>query len=489
MAKRRKKASKFVKSLMRVGKSLLKQGRYLAKHGVASTVTHNLTKQGMLNNATQARQQNIASVTPSGPTPGLVAFNAANNAKPYGQLTQNLGKRVLSLGTNLPPNLVAVAQQAAMGTGNVPERQVLEQLRGALGIEHSGATAVNRFTGSVRNTVQGGAQLGILVNAAQGGGAVGSVAQGRLAMKAIDKLDDLTKNENIVKIATKLGEAIGADSLAGSRFLYALSRGLQLGGAVAAVALAAWDVGASYISNQKRSAAAQGASYDAARQAGLLATPELASSERSRVSTDAAQTAGAFDQVLAKFGFSGAIEERKAAVAKQQFDAIAGARANAARNGVDVPALLQEAARKKGKSVSQLNDREKAEALNKAASDTLRQRADSDAAKRYAKTQMLINDEAPGVFQGLAIGLSHALGYKTVGEMRVEAKERRYRDDFANKSSNARQESLAEDRVQTFQKFRASWSKEQNEKLDRELRDSQFRLAEHRSRHKVNWFD
>lgn len=492
MAKRRK--SKLAKSLLRIGKSIAKQGRtiakqgrYLVRNGVSSTVHNQLVKFGVFNNASQTKAANLGSIAP--PSSGLINFGPSVQAKPYGQITQNLGKRILSLGTQLPPDIVAAAQQAASGTGTMPEGQMLSQLRGALGIEHSGATAVNRFSNSIRGAVQGASRVGVLLNTAQQGGVAGASAQSRLFMGAIDKVDDLTKNENVVQIATKIGEAIAGDSLAGSRFLYALSRGLKLGSAVGAIALAAWDVGASYISNQKRAAAAQGSSFDAARAAGILATPELAASERSRTDHDAAMSAGMTDRVMDAFGFSGAIEERKAKAAKDNFDAIAGARSNAARSGVDTNALLIDAARKKGKSVSQLNEREKAEALNKAASNTLRDRADSDAAKRYAKAQMLLHDETPGVFGEVATGLAHLLGGHSVAELQARARERQYRNEFAAKSVNGREESLAVDRNETFQKFRAAWTAEQNQKLDRELRDSQFRLAEQRSRHRVNWFD
>lgn len=489
MAKRRK-VNKLAKSLLRIGKTIAKQGRYLVKNGVSSTVHNQLVKFGVFNNAAQSKAANLNSVAapPQTASPGFVAFGASNQAKPYGQITQNLGKRILSLGTNLSPNVVAAAQQAAAGNGPMPERQMLEQLRGALGIEHSGATAVNRATGAIRGVVQGASRVGVLLNTAQQGGVAGAAAQSRLFMGALDKVNELTKNENVVQVATKIGEAIAGDSLAGSRFLYALSRGLTLGTAAGAIAMAAWDVAASYLSNQKRASAARGSSYDAARSAGLLATPELASSERARTDRDAAMSAGIGDQAMAVFGFNGAIEERKGKIAKQNFDAIAGARTNAARNGVDTNAILTEAARKKGKSVTQLNEHEKAEALNKAASNTLRDRANSDAAKRYAKAQMLLNDEAPGGIVE-AVGV---LGNANIGLaelLQQSAKERHYRDEFAAKSVNNRQEALAEDRTATFQKFRASWTAEQNQKLDRELRDSQFRLAEQRSRHRVNWFD
>lgn len=401
----------------------------------------------------------------------------------YGQLTKNLAGQILNSGNNISPEIVAAAQEAYSGRGDVPEQQLLEVLRGAYNIQRSGATTVNKVAGGVKGAFRTGAQLGMLASTAGQGGLGGAAASGQLLQMAFEKADDLTKNKFVKLVATKLGEAAGGDSLAGGTALYAISRGLALAGAITGGAVIAAMGAKSYLDNQTRIGTAQRQALDAAWSSQLIATPAMARKERLREEAQASGAASSWERFTASIGFGGALEEAKAKAVTQNAATISLGRQFAGALGVNVAGILGAVASKKGKRIDQLNDYERAEALNGAVVAGLSAVRSSASASNYARTQMLLNDEAAGVFTQVGMWL---------GSSRFRYNQQqltnRYRDEYARRViDRARTEN--ERREYEVQKYRASLSREQNLAIENKIREGQFKLAARRQRHKVNWND
>lgn len=325
-------------------------------------------------------------------------FGAPVRSRSWSPITKNLGAKILRMGSNVPPDLQAAAQDAVDGVGDYKnEKQLQEILRGGLGIEKSGATWAARQARRVRNGLRNLSNVGLMVDQAQRGGAAGSLAQIRLVDMGIEKLEDVTSSKFAQNVATGIAKALGHDPTKYAGALYAIGRGLRMGGAAGAIAQIGVSVAQSYVSQRGQSASAQMSAMNSARANTIDAS--LSRSIRRR--TGSASEFTLYGAAMNFWGFTGANEEERAANQSKQHQMIAVARKVAGRLGIDPAAVRQAAAEARGIAVEDLT----AEDINAAMDPLLMSAAKSRVSHGEIQAELIKKGVIPNPNLGTGIDI------------------------------------------------------------------------------------
>jgi hypothetical protein len=404
----------------------------------------------------------------------LQSRRALGGSKDYSNLTKNLAGKILRMGPTVPPEIQELASDAVNGIGGHNEGDLREKLRGYLGIHRSGATRIKRFINSARTAVTNAARVGVMMDVAQRGGMTGAVAKADIIQAGADAANNVTKNKTVQSIAIAVAAKFAADAGLGLRFLRSIGRIARMGGAIGTAAMIAVGFKSEQIAAAQAAAKAQGKSFDAAAAARVR---ELAPEARRRLATQVDDERGLFTRAKNWLGLS-TTDEEKTRRQSEYFQAIANARSTLGRSGVNVTDKLGAYAAERGKSIGQLSEAERAEALNEDAKREYRRRWNSKEAEAYARSQL---DRRPWHEKFLDNSLLPA---------EKAARFNRFRDEFAQKSlrgTEALQSSAA--MGEAVAKYRKTLSAAEMLEISRRTQDGIARQESFRNRHKVVWVD
>lgn len=288
-------------------------------------------------------------------------FGVSTTPRSWSPLTKNLANKILRMGANVPVELQQAAQDAVDGVGNYRnERELQEILRGGLGIHRSGASALTRSVNRVRRGFSELQRGNLLFNQASQGGLGGGVAGAGLVEMGLDKAESVVRSKFVEKMAIGFAKAVGQDPTKYTKLLFAVGRGLRLGGAIGAIAQTVLSVGQERISQQQQSADSRLSSYRAGKAYGVDA--KLARDIRRSSSSEEEHTA--FGIAKGLLGFNAKAEKERAENATDAFKLTKESRDMAGRLGINVAAVLEREASIRGKSVEDLSEVEINRALD-----------------------------------------------------------------------------------------------------------------------------
>lgn len=179
------------------------------------------------------RAKNLAAAA-STSTPTAFLGTSATAATKYGGLTKNLAAKILRMGPNVPPEIAQMADDAARGVGGHRDADLLKSFRGYLGIERSGASWINRKTAAFRRGIAVANKTALQIDLAERGGMTGAVAQAELVQNAAGLMEKAVTSKPVMDVLTKAVSKLGMDPSWVTKNLFAIGRGLRLGGIIGA---------------------------------------------------------------------------------------------------------------------------------------------------------------------------------------------------------------------------------------------------------------
>jgi hypothetical protein len=245
----------------------------------------------------------------------------------------------------------------------------VQKVRQATNTFKSGAGRVRQFQRTYNNVfgsvsrIQQSVQLADL---ARESGKGTSVANARVIQTVSREIDGLIKTKFVRDGVKTVANAIGANPRVAANFLKTISRGLKLGGAIVGTAMIGFDVAESYFDNRKRGASATGAIRDSIKQAQI--DQRYGRQIERQIRQQVLDSQSELEKVKDNLGFDGGTEEEIAKKAKERIDLVQRARSSLGSRENEV---LAEVAAKKGKTVDELTDKERNEALDAETKDTL----------------------------------------------------------------------------------------------------------------------
>lgn len=271
---------------------------------------------------------------------------------------------LLRQGVKVPPNVVASAQRTVKGIGTPADQQVIKNY---IGIKRSGRADVAKAVSAVRNIrgavsdVENAAEM-VSTQVAQGANPI--PAGVRLVQTMSDKFQDFLKTKLVKNVAVQVGKALGSDAQASKALLLGLRRAASLGGAWAGAIGLGVDIGSRiglglFDATARRNATA-GKSFDAARQRDInVASFGL---QARGIRSDVVAARSLYATVRDALGFDEDTTTEQEKRIEQRAANITRARPFAnkffRRFASSVEGKLVEAARKKGKTVDELTERE-----------------------------------------------------------------------------------------------------------------------------------
>lgn len=446
--------------------------RTLADHGVIADPTAreaaNLRSQA---NEQRRMRQAQETATAAG---GGNARAFVGKEKPYSALTRNFGRSVMKLGSNVPADVREMAMQAAAGKGHIPEAAIQEALRGYTGASRSGASYLNKVMGRMRKTIGNAARVGMQIDMAQRGGVAGGLAAADLSQQVVDAGASLAKNKTVEKIAVAVADKVASNPGLGKAFLNAIGRGLRLGGAIGVAGQAVSALAEEYIDNQRRGSEAQLRGFRATRNM----DPESARAMRGRVSSNVRRSQGMIARAKSFWGFTGGEQEE---IAERQANF-----ATAINRGASAPGIFginpakvrMEIAKRKGKGVTNVTDLEVEQAIKARITTKILNDKGLD---RTARSKA----EAEGINSFWSF-LARSIGGGGTDQKKAEIEA--IREDLQTKDINLRVDDFTM-RKQTIARARANMTDMERLNIDRQIHESQLRLAAKQQRHKVKWDD
>ena len=265
-----------------------------------------------------------------------------------------------------------IAQSARKVLDNQGSDYDVKLLKDYVGYKRSGASSVKRFQGSINSVINDASRIQndiSQIDIARQQGLSSGLAEGKLVQDLTYEATKLLKT-NVVKDGAKaVAEFLGQDKLAGTRFLQTLGRGLRLGGAIAGVAIEAWQYGEDYFKNRNDSAVAYSQRRDAIRNFG--GSQVFGRNVEGQVIDEVMSGRNIFTKVLDSLGFDS--ETQKAITSRLQgrLQTIADARQYSQQFGVDAYSVWAKDAASKHKDFGDLTDREKNEAIDEQLAEEL----------------------------------------------------------------------------------------------------------------------
>ena len=389
-----------------------------------------------------------------------------------------MGASILRLGPNVHPDIQRAALDAVEGTGNYKsEKQLLNILREAKGVEQSGAGAMNSFARSARSNVRYASRIATLVSVADHGGLFGGVAKAALVEEAFDKIGEIVQSKAAEKLFTKIADKIVGDPLVGERLFRAVGRGFRVGGEAAAYAMMGYETLMAVGEDWRAGANADRQSYRTARR--LKIDVELHHRLRQQITAETISGRNAIDETRDGVSMDGETKELISQRTQSTMSAISVMRSNPGAFGVDVSKVLAETAKRLNVNISQLTPRQRQRAIDEA--------LDAKRHNLVDKNQVLLRLAADGITDP-ANGSRYTGPEATIANARADerfqARVAAKFDEMSNDTAGSRLEEI-EDRLELADKYRESLSREQIYKLDRQAEERQARARADRTRHAV----
>lgn len=271
-------------------------------------------------------------------------------------------------GVIVPPNVLAAARRTLAGQATPADASVI---RNYIGIQHSGAKELKRSVSQVRALQQGVGDIEVAAEMYENAAKNGSnpfPSGARLVQVITDKTQDFLKTKLVKNLAVSVGKVLGSDARASKALLLGLRRAASLGGAAVAAVGLGIDIGSRvglglFDATAKRNASA-GFSFDVARRNGMNIADFALQSRGIR--QDVVTNRSLYEKVRDALGFDQDTTEEQERRINLRADNMKRARPFTGRYGANPEAMLVEVARRKGKTVSELTDREVNEALDHA---------------------------------------------------------------------------------------------------------------------------
>lgn len=328
----------------------------------------------------------------------------------------------------------------------------------------------------------------VLYDVAGREGFSGGLAEGELVQTGLEVGRNLAKNRDVRRTAKQISEFITGDKKFGITILKSLGSALGLAGGAAAVALSGVAAANELFSQRRRSAQAQIDTFNAGTNLEFEASN--AKGIRNRIRQSVESTRGMIGVYSDAAGYTEQTEGEVSRRTIDQLNTYNTARSQAQRMGIDVDAVLNDAAKKKGVSVNEMTPAEKNEALDPVVQAKVKSSITDSMVDTEVKARgFRINKNKSGE-QGF---------YNPYATESLETSERDQQAFIEGQRIKIRQE--LEGRVvneiserneverRTADKVMSQRTPEQRQKIDRDLRNSTYKLAAARSRHKQKWRD
>jgi len=345
---------------------------------------------------------------------------------------------------------------------------------------------------NVRNTYGNVTRLGVLSDVASRGGLRGGLAEGEMVQMGIDAASTGANSRVVRSLTASVSQALGRDSRFGLRILQGLGRGLKMGGAVAAIAQTGFAVAGEYFEQRQASARAQLKSFNAAAEGNFEAS--FARNSREGIRKSVMNSRGVMQQLSDEFGFTEDTENQIAERAVKTLNTLNKARGTAERMGINVNAVLANYAKKKGVSILSLTPAEKNEALDPVIKAAVEARVpesavDSEMAAKGIKAAVPTSVNLAMASGGGGMGLYN---FQAKNDTRDAAYVEARRDEIReNIQSTVVTELAGRDAIErkSVQKVMAQRTPEERRTIERDVRESQYKLSAARDRHKMDWKD
>jgi len=298
--------------------------------------------------------------------------------KKISSITKNWAKRIINMGPRVPPAVQQAALEAMSGVGN--DKDHLEVFRAYENVSRSGATGAKAAMRPVRAMVGAGARAATLMNTIAQGGVGAAFAGGELFNLGTRELANISNRKTFQGQAWQaMSSMLWEDPAQGSRIAKSISRFAKKMGVLGDAAALGYSIGGTAgapIGNwfadisQLNRAAAEGDAFDVARRSKIDNARAIAEATRIRAEEDLEggwwirkYRRGMNDNT----DFEGKVKERLQAREAQ----IVRARNLAADLGIDVAAVLAKKAASLGKTMSELTERERTNAIDDATQNIL----------------------------------------------------------------------------------------------------------------------
>ncbi|MCK6471405.1 MAG: hypothetical protein L6R28_06635 [Planctomycetes bacterium] len=285
-------------------------------------------------------------------------------------------------------SVAAAARKVLSGKGSDADA---ETVLGFYGVRTSGATQAARGYKKFRQGFDEISRDVQLLAQATETGSGATVAQERLISNLNEKVQNLISSKWARTTAEKAVQFIGYHPVVANRMLYALGRFLRVGGVVASIGMAGVAVGQTLLSGRARGAKAQTDRRDLVRE--FTSDPTLVRDLQREAERNVKAQKHVDDKTVdrlfnALFGETGAFEpDGLRALMKDYLDAEAqeeikaevqrglsarkAARGAVGEFGIDRNSVLARFASKRGKTISELTERDQAEALDAAINEAI----------------------------------------------------------------------------------------------------------------------
>ena len=362
---------------------------------IRATVQKQLARFGIVDEETAAIAQRRDAISSARVSAGLSGIGAARGYKQnsYSSLARNLGKRVVAMGENVPEEIRRVAYDAANGKGTLTNEEVLRVLRDYRGIARSGAGVITSAARTVQRNVRNAARLGIMIDLAQRGGATGAMAQADLLNQGTELISSAATNKTVQRIAERVVSSVGANPNIASKLLFALGRAARVGGAVAGAVQLGFAAAQAF---QESRAVGYRAQVGVSTHAwNMRLTPGVGVGVRAEASRQTGHEYGMMGSVRNWLSgtrsdwldASGAMNERQGSLVEQRLKQMESMRGLSANIIPGVQNVLASYAAGKGKSVDELTDIERADALDPLLNDQRKKWMWSEGANNYVASQ------------------------------------------------------------------------------------------------------
>jgi len=325
----------------------------------------------------------------------------------------------------------------------------------------------------------------VLYDVAGREGFSGGLAEGELVQTGLEVGRNLAKNRDVRRAAKQISEIITGDKKFGASVLKSLGSALGLAGGAAAVALTAVSAASELFAQRRASARAQIDTFNAGTNLEFEASN--AKSIRNRIRQSVEGTRGIVGVISDSLGYTEQTEGEVSRRTIEQLNTYNTARDNAQRMGINVDAVLNAAAKKKGVSVNQLTPGEKNEALDPVVQAEVKSRVTDDMVDKEVSSRGLLKDGfqiRDPQFQSLPnVAETMKRADREASNAFLEGQRLKIRQELEERVVN---EIAGRNEVErrAAEKSLSQRTPEQRQQIDRDLRNSTFKLAAQRSRRK-----
>ena len=362
-----------------------------------------------------------------------------------------LAKRILAAaqkGEAVPQQVQESAKRTYLGNGRPSDIGIMQEY---MGERRSGARKLKRVAGGIRllgHSIESVSREAAILSSGQ----KSPVDQARFVSTVLGEVERYTKTKVVKDVAVSAAEMLGKSPRMAARFMNAFRGALRLGGAAALVASAGVEIAEHYFASANQDGRARSRGIDVGQSLNIDPRARRAAEEaqRARYARDAGGIRKLYD-----YFFEGAKETEITEQTEQQLMLKAGARRHAKTLGVDVPGVLAREAKRKGKSVFELTDGERAQAIDEAMGARISSRQIHD----ESQVQAQLDREFGGFFQGalnLARDSRHIGSFgllKSTDDLR-RAREEELRTLFTGKTLEALDHRI-KDRAEKLARWRA----------------------------------